>query len=152
AANWHARAADWAGARDRDAMNRHWARVRALLVDIPESAETRALGVVARTRMIHNSIFLGQTGEDAAGPLAEGMALTARIEGPAPRVILLLEYGGVPVAAGQMREGLAHLREGIALADRSGDPFLRFMARGPYCAYLGLAGRLQEALTIATEA
>src|SRR5262249_44304516 len=47
AATWHARAAEWAGARDRDAMNHHWARVRALLADVPESAETRALGVVA---------------------------------------------------------------------------------------------------------
>jgi hypothetical protein len=152
AANWHSRAAEWAGARDREAMNRHWARVRALLADVPESAETRALGVVARTRMIHNAIFLGDTGEDAAVLFAEGMALAARLEGPAPRVILLLEYGGVPVHAGQMHEGLAHLSEGVALADRSGDPFLRFMARTPYGVYLGLAGRLHEALRIATEA
>jgi class 3 adenylate cyclase/tetratricopeptide (TPR) repeat protein len=152
AATWHARAADWAGARDREAMNRHWAKVRTLLADVPESAETRALGVVARTRMIHNAIYLGEAGVDAAVLFAEGMALAARLEGPAPRVILLLEYGGVPVHAGRMQEGLAHLSEGVALADRSGDPFLRFLARGPYCAYLGLAGRLQEALRIAREA
>ncbi len=152
AATWHARAADWAGARDREAMNRHWARVRALLADVPESAETRALGVVACTRMIHNAIFLGDTGVDAAVLFAEGMALAARLEGPAPRVILLLEYGGVPVQAGQMHDGLAHLSEGVALADRSGDRFLRFMARTPYGVYLALAGRIQEALTIATEA
>src|SRR5262249_38532402 len=151
AATWHARAAEWAGARDRDAMNRHWARVRALLADVPESAETRALGGMARTRMIHNAIFLGDTGVDTAVLFGEGMALAARLEGPAPRVILLLEYGGVPVHAGQMQEGLAHLREAVALADRSGDPFLRFLARGPYGVYLGLAGRLQEAFRIAME-
>jgi class 3 adenylate cyclase len=152
AATWHARAADWAGARDREAMNRHWARVRTLLADVSESAETRALGVVARTRMIHNSIFLGDTGEDAAVLFAEGMALAARLEGPAPRVILLSEYGGVPVQAGQMHEGLPHLSEGVALADRSGDPVLRFIARTPYGVYLAVAGRLREALRIATEA
>src|SRR5262249_42450079 len=116
AANWHARAADWAGARDREAMNRHWARVRALLADVPESAETRALGVVARTRMIHNIIFLGDTGVDTAVLFAEGMALAARLEGPASRVILLSEYGGVPAQAGQMHEGLAHLTARLALA------------------------------------
>src|SRR5262249_17143187 len=52
AATGPVRAADWAGARDREAMYRHWARVRTLLADVPESAETRELGVVARTRMI----------------------------------------------------------------------------------------------------
>jgi class 3 adenylate cyclase/tetratricopeptide (TPR) repeat protein len=152
AASWHARAADWAGARDRETMIRHWARVRALLADVPESAETLALGVVARTRMIHNAIFLGDAGVDAAVLFAEGMELAERLEGPAPRVILLSEYGGVPAQAGQMHEGLAHLSEGVALADRSADPFLRFMARTPYCAYLGIAGCLREAVRIATEA
>src|SRR5262245_44959301 len=152
AATWHARAADWAGARDRDAMNRHWARVGALLADVPESAETRALGVVARTRMLHNAIFLGAAGVDTAVLFAEGMALAARLEGPAPRVILLSEYGVAQVAGGQTHDGLAHLSEAVALADRSGDPFLRFMARTPYIAYLAVAGRLRETVRIATEA
>src|SRR5262245_26764537 len=152
AATWHARAGDWAGARDRETMNRHWARVRALLADVPESAETRALGVVARARMIHNIIFLGDRGVNTAVLFAEGMALAARLEGPAPRVTLLLEYGGVPVQAGRMHEGLGHLSQAVAEADRSGDPFLRFMARTPYGAYLAVAGRLREALRIATEA
>jgi len=89
---------------------------------------------------------------DTAVLFAEGMALAARLEGPAPRVILLSEYGGVPVQAGQMHEGLAHLSEGVALADRSGDPFLRFMARTPYGVYLAVAGRLRETVRIATEA
>jgi class 3 adenylate cyclase len=152
AATWHGRAADWAGARDREAMNRHWACVRALLADVPESAETRALGVVARTHMIHNAVFLGDTGVDTAVLFAEGMALAARLEGPAPRVILLAEYGAMRADyAGQMHEGLAHLSEGVALADRSGDPFLRFMARAPYSAFLAVAGRLQEAVRIHAE-
>jgi adenylate cyclase len=152
AANWLARAAEWAGARDREAMNRHWARVRALLADVPESAETRALGVVGRSRMIHNVILLGDAGMDTAVLFAEGMALAARLEGPAPRIILLSEYGAAQAdAGGQMHEGLAHLSEGIALADRSGDPFLRFMARTPYSIYLGVAGRLQEAVRIQAE-
>jgi class 3 adenylate cyclase len=152
AAIWHGRAADWAGARDREAMYRHWERVRALLAEVPESAETQKLGVVARTRMIHNVIFLGDARVDTAVLFAEGMALAARLEEPAPRVILLSEYGGVPVQAGQMHEGLAHLSEGVALADRSGDPFLRFMARTPYGVYLAVAGRLRETVRIATEA
>jgi hypothetical protein len=50
-----------------------------------------------------------------------------------------------------MHEGLAHLSEGVTLADRSGDPFLRFMARTPYSIYLAVAGRLQEAVRIQAE-
>src|SRR5262249_53822169 len=132
--------------------SREWAGVGALVGDVPESAETRALGVVARTRMIHNAILLGDTGVDAAVLFAEGMALATRLEGPAPRVLLLLEYGGVPVQAGRMHEGLGHLSQAVAEADRSRDPFLRFMARTPYGAYLAAAGRLREAVGIATEA
>jgi adenylate cyclase len=152
AANWHARAADWAGARDRESMYRHWARVRALLADVPESAETRALGVVARTRMLHNTIFLGRTGEDAAVLFAEGMVLAARLEGSAPRLLLLVEYGAAEADAGQNDKGLAHLSEAVAEADRSGDPLLRFVARTAYGVYLVLAGRLREGVRIATEA
>src|SRR5262249_27256388 len=103
AANWLARAAEWAGARDREAMNRHWARsgggVRGLGVGVPESAETRALGVVARSRMIHNVILRGDAGMDPAVLFAEGMALAARLEGPAPRVIMLSEYGAAQADA-----------------------------------------------------
>src|SRR5262249_13739477 len=39
-----------------------------------------------------------------------------------------------------------------AEADRSEDRVLRFMARTPYAVYLGVAGRLREALKMATEA
>src|SRR5205823_3639267 len=82
---------------------------------------------VARTRMLHNTIFLGDLGVEASVLFAEGMELAARLEDPAPRVILLVEYGAARVSAGAMDEGLARLSEGVALADRSGDPFLRFM-------------------------
>jgi class 3 adenylate cyclase len=152
AATWHGRAADWAGARDREAMNRHWEQVRALLADVPESAETRALGIVARTRMLMNKVPLGDAGDDRAILFAEGMALATRLDGPAPRITLLGLYGAAQVNAGQMIDGLAHLSEGIALADRSGDRFLRFLARGPFGVFLTIAGRIQEAVRVATEA
>ena len=152
AADWHRRAAEWAGARDREAMNRHWARVRTLLADAPASPETLALGLVACTRMLHNTIFLGDLGVEASVLFAEGMELAARLEDPAPRVILLVEYGAARVSAGAMDEGLARLSEGVALADRSGDPFLRFMARAPFVNMLIPTGRLRESVVGAAEA
>src|SRR5439155_1528962 len=97
AADWHRRAAEWAGARDREAMNRHWARVRELLADVPASPETLALGLVARTRMLNNTVMLGDVGVGASVLFAEGMELAARLEGAAPRVILLSQYGAARV-------------------------------------------------------
>jgi tetratricopeptide (TPR) repeat protein len=133
-------------------MNLHWGRVRALLADAPASPETLALGVVACTRMLHNTVFLGPLGVDASVLFVEGMELAARLEDPAPRVILLVEYGAARVSAGAMDEGLARLSEGVALADRSGDPFLRFMARAPFVSILLPAGRLRESVASAAEA
>src|SRR5438094_5078436 len=152
AADWHRRAAEWAGARDREAMNRHWARVRELLADVPASPETLALGLVARTRMLNNTVMLGEVGVGASVLFAEGMELAARLEGAAPRVILLSQYGAARVTAGAMEEGLARLSEGVALADRSGDPFLRFFARGAFTFMLLMAGRLRESVASEAEA
>lgn len=152
AADWHRRAAEWAGARDREVMDRHWGRVRGLLANVPASPETLALGLVACTRMLHNTVLLGHLSVDASVLFAEGMALAARLESPASRVLLLLEYGVARASAGAVDEGLAHLRKSIALADESGEPFLRFMARPAFASVLYLAGRLRESFAIATEA
>src|SRR4030095_6829328 len=78
AAQWHRRAAEWVGARDRGEMSRHWQRVRALLDTVPESPETLAMGVVARTSLLYNGIFLGQADDEPAPPFAEGLAVARR--------------------------------------------------------------------------
>ena len=44
AAQWHQRAAQWVGARDRRETVRHWQQVRALLAGMPESPEVVGLG------------------------------------------------------------------------------------------------------------
>src|SRR2546426_299660 len=75
AADWHRRAAEWVGARDRGEMRRHWQRVRTLLDAVPESSETLVLGVLARTNLLQNGMFLGQTADEAAALFAEGRAV-----------------------------------------------------------------------------
>src|SRR5262245_50515988 len=92
AAEWHRRAAEWVGARDRAEMSRHWQRVRALLDAVPESVETRGMGVLARTHLLQNGMGLGQADDEAAALFAEGMALASRLDGPAPRIVLLSTY------------------------------------------------------------
>src|SRR5262249_33803606 len=66
AAQWHARAADWIGVRDRREMDRHWRRVHTLLAEVPESSETLALGVLALRNMIVNGTMFGFVNEAEA--------------------------------------------------------------------------------------
>jgi hypothetical protein len=102
------RAAEWVGARDRSEMIGHWQRVRALLDTLPESSETLAMGVLARTHPLQDGMLLGQADDEAAALFAEGMALPSRLDGPAARIVLLSAYGTSRFASGAMDEALAH--------------------------------------------
>jgi adenylate cyclase len=151
AVNWHRRAAEWVGARDRSEMSRHWQRVRALLDAVPQSSETLAIGVVARTYLLQNGMGLGQTDDEAAALFAEGMALAGRLDSPAPRILLLGAYGSSRLASGAMDEALAHLAEGLSLADQSGNTLLQFIAQASLATALPFAGQLREAVAMSDE-
>ena len=59
---------------------------------VPESSETLAMGVVARTRLLHNRAPR-PGGRGSAALFAEGMGLASRLDSPVPRIVLLLTYG-----------------------------------------------------------
>jgi class 3 adenylate cyclase/tetratricopeptide (TPR) repeat protein len=150
AARWHARAADWLAGRDRSEMVAHWRRIRELLVGAPESQDTLALQVQA-CRFLVDSAAVGSR-EDARALFAEGMARAARLEDPAPRIRLLNVFANTLTFAGEVDEAEQHFRESLRLADASGDPFLRFLARVPRTRALVITGRLREAVATADEA
>ncbi|HJW66844.1 MAG TPA: adenylate/guanylate cyclase domain-containing protein, partial [Gaiellaceae bacterium] len=152
AAQWHRRAAEWVGARDRGEMSRHWQRVCALLDAVPESAETLATGILARTRLLGNGAFLGQADDEAAALFAEGMTLASRLDGPAPRIVLLVAYGLSRLSSGAVDEALTHLTESFRLADQSGNTFLQFVARVGLASALAFAGQLREAVAVSDDA
>src|SRR5947208_3915941 len=152
AADWHRRAAEWVGARDRGEMSRHWQRVRALLDAVPESAETLGVGVLARTHLLQNGTLLGQADDEAAALFAEGLALASRLDGPAQRIALLTVYGTSRLMSGAVDEALAHLTESFRLADQSGNTFLQFIAQVGLALTLYFAGQLREAVAASDEA
>ena len=152
AAEWHRRAADWIGARNRSERVYHWRQVRTLLAGVPESPETLALGVLARRNVIYGSYTLGSWEDDAPAVFAEGMALAERLGDASPRVRLLSSYGVARLALGEMDEGMSHLRESLRLAEESGNGFLRLIARLPLVAALHATGPLGEALALSEEA
>jgi adenylate cyclase len=151
AADWHRRAANWVGARDRGEMRRHWARVCALLDAVPESSKTLAMGVVVRTHLLFNGLWLGQADDEAATLFAEGQALASRLDGPAARIFLLVTYGSTRAMSGAVDEALAHLTESCRLADQSGNTALQFTARVGLASALQFAGQLREAVAVSDE-
>src|SRR5262249_5914861 len=121
-------------------------RVRELLATAPESDETVVLRVRA-CRYLLDSVPLG-SGEDPAALFREGMALAARLDDPAPRIRLLNVHANSLSFAGQLGEAHVNFQESLALADASGRPFLRFLARVPLTRALVLGGRLFEAVAV----
>jgi tetratricopeptide (TPR) repeat protein len=80
------------------------------------------------------------------------MALAERLDDPAPRVRLLNVYANSLVFAGRLEEAERRFRESMRLADASGNPFLRFVARVPLTRAFIIAGRPSEALVASEEA
>src|SRR5207249_8851325 len=130
---------------------RPWQRVRALLDAVPESPETLAMGIVARTRLLHNGMFLGQADDEVAALFAEGTTLAGRLDAAFPRIALLLAYGSNRLMSGAVDEALAHLTESCRLADQSGNSLLQFMTRVGLTSALSFAGQLREAVAVSDE-
>jgi class 3 adenylate cyclase/tetratricopeptide (TPR) repeat protein len=151
AAEWHRRAAEWVGARDRQEMVRHLRRVCDLVRDLPVTVETSALGVMARSQLLHNVWLLGGVGEEPLALFREGVALAAGLENPIPRILLTMEYGYARVNSGAVVDGLALLHEARRLADESGIEYIRGITRSPLGPALMIAGRLGEALAVTSE-
>ncbi len=152
AAEWHARAADWIGSRDRSERVRHWRQVRRLLSGVAESPRALGLAVLACRNVIYGSYTLGEGQDDAPAVFAEAMALAERLGEPGACVRLLTSYGIARLSLGEIDDGIAHLREALRLAERTGNAFLRFIARMPLVAALNTAGPLDEALRLADDA
>jgi class 3 adenylate cyclase/tetratricopeptide (TPR) repeat protein len=151
AARWHRRAAEWAGVRDPAEAWRHWQRVRDLLSDVPETAETMAAGLAARFWLLQFGWRLGLTA-DAPALFAEGKALAMRC-GDAPALVrLLMGYGATRVVTGEVQEYLDLVSEGVRVAQGTGDAGLQLAVMGSLVYSHYTAGRLRQALAFAEEA
>jgi adenylate cyclase len=151
AATWHQRAAEWVGLRDRMETLRHWQKVRALTASLPESPETRALGVMACDAMLLHGLFAGQSDEEATALFAAGMELATRLDGAAPRIRLLLRLAVRKGLTGALDEVEAPLAEAWRLADETDDPVLQFLVRFSSTGQLISKGRLAEAARLIDE-
>jgi class 3 adenylate cyclase/tetratricopeptide (TPR) repeat protein len=152
AARWHHRAAEWIGSKDRREAARHWKAAGVLLDGLPTTTETAQLGVLARSRRLLNAVYLGQPEDEQRTLFAEGRVLAAEHGSPMQMLMMSTSYGVARVFAGAVHEGVSELRAALRLADHTGDPTMRFLARASLVNPLHFSGRLQEALALSEEA
>jgi class 3 adenylate cyclase/tetratricopeptide (TPR) repeat protein len=151
AARWHQRAAAWAGITHAAAALRHLHKLRELLAGVPESPETIALGIEARSQTLLLGVRAGLLEEDVEELLAEGEELAARSGEPRARAFFRLAYGTYRLYEGPVSEGTEILRESVRLADGIGDPALRMAARRFLHTAAVFSGSLTESLVLADE-
>ncbi|HEX6652032.1 MAG TPA: adenylate/guanylate cyclase domain-containing protein [Thermoleophilaceae bacterium] len=148
AARWHARAARWAGFNDPTHALEHWRQVRELADELPESAESMALGLAARVNALNYGWRLGMSTEQAEAAFSEAEAMAARAGDVRSRALLLSAYGSIRgTSAGDVRGYAELVRQAIALAEESGDPEL-YVAVGLGAYSLYCIGEYREALAI----
>jgi tetratricopeptide (TPR) repeat protein len=151
AARWHARAAQWAGTRDRAAALRHWQRVRKLLSPITDSQEAIALALASHAQILNLFWGLGVSEEEAAIVFSEGKTLASRAGDVRALASLNSFYSGIRLGHGA-EDHLDYATEGTRLADESGDVALRRVVRVHLTHSLLFAGHWPEGLTCAEEA
>jgi class 3 adenylate cyclase/tetratricopeptide (TPR) repeat protein len=137
AADWHRRAAEWAGFRDLAEAFRHWRQVRSLLEEVPESPETIGLGLMARMQILNFGWRLGLEEAESARVFAEGITSY---------------YGAVKNTTGEMEEALSLRTEALRLAEQTGDVLLELGSEMALAYSLIESGRLREGLALADRA
>jgi class 3 adenylate cyclase/tetratricopeptide (TPR) repeat protein len=150
AAQWHARAAQWVGVRDRRAALQHWHRVRKLLKATTDSQEASALSLIAHVQILNLYWLLGSSEEEAANVFTEGKSLASRLSDVRALTSLTIGYGAMRLAHGR-KDHLAYAKEAVRLADESGDIALRRVVRMHLARSFMFEGYFSEGLSCTEE-
>ncbi|MDQ2939892.1 MAG: AAA family ATPase [Actinomycetota bacterium] len=147
AAQWHARAAGWAGFTDPNAALAHWKRIRELDPDLPPGAEAYPLRVGARTMVLTLGWRLGEDVAEARELFEEGRALAEGAGDSASLAVLQGALGLIEATcAGNIPEYVRRADEASRILDRIEDPDLRVAASTALMYAYYLAGRYEDAL------
>jgi adenylate cyclase len=122
AARWHARAAEWASSSDLPETVRHWRKVRSLLTRVPESPESRTLGVTACGGLLLGGWRMGLSEEDVETVFVEGRELARRSGELATECLMVAVHAAVRGGAGDLQRYIDGSLEAARLAERSGEP------------------------------
>jgi class 3 adenylate cyclase/tetratricopeptide (TPR) repeat protein len=153
AARWRSRAAAWSGKRDpRDSMA-HWQIVRELTDRLSGSEEAQRLGLAARSLGLQFGWRLGISPERARALFEEAERMAVQAGDVHTRTVVVAMYGLIRGSNhGDLADYVALVRQGLALADSSGDIQLQqAIATGASWALFNV-GQLREAVEVADRA
>jgi adenylate cyclase len=124
AAEWHQRAALWTGQRNLAEAARHWQKVRALVAELPESAETTPLALEASRELLNAGWRTGIPDAEADALFAEARALAERLGDLRSLALLTNFYCATKMSQGDAPSSLAYGLESVRLAEQTADPVL----------------------------
>jgi class 3 adenylate cyclase len=142
AAQWHRRAALWAGQTSIAEAARHWQSVRLLTEELPESAETVPLVLEASRGILNAGWLIGIPDDEADALFAEARALAERAGDLRSLALLMNFYGTIKGAQGDLRNCVASAIDSLRIAEQYGDPVLTGALHDLVIWAYALAGRL----------
>jgi len=149
AAQWHRRAALWAGWSRLEEARRHWKRVRALLPSELTAPEVVGVALEARLRLLD---LLWRLGGHSPGEFdalfEEGRALADRLEDKRP-LALLLGIGAIVLGMSgdlDLESAGERMLEAVRISDGTGDTATRLVLRWRLGYVFNFSGRLSEVL------
>jgi adenylate cyclase len=151
AATWYARAARRAGLNTPAEALQHWEKVWDILEPVLASAESVALRTEAAPELLKLGFRQGMSDERAEEIFAEGKAMAIATGDARAQVKLLYGLGVSHMLSGAPRRAVPLFEEAIAVADRTTDAVLRYVAREPLDFCLSSLGDLDTALRVSDE-
>jgi class 3 adenylate cyclase len=124
AAEWYRRAALWTGQTNVAEAASHWQKVRTLVAELPESAETIQLGLEASRELLNAAWRTGVPDAEADALFTDARALAERTGDLRSLALLTSFYGAIKISHGDVPSSLAHAVESVRLAEQTGDPLL----------------------------
>jgi adenylate cyclase len=151
AARWSARAGKWAGPIHPAEALRHWRRVRELLYDVEETAETIELRLDACAQLLNYSWRMGISDDELARTLAEAKVLASRNGDLRTLALATGAYGTNRLLTGELDEWQANRAEVERLIEELDDPEFTIGLNGARATGLWICGDIRGALEAAEE-
>jgi adenylate cyclase len=152
AAQSHARAAMWIGAKDPNQAYRSWMKVRELAINQPRSEHVDWLRMAASGQIVNFGWREGLPAEDARLYFEEAKELALATGNMRANAMMHAGFGRLLAVRGSADDYVAKVMEGIELAKQAEDPSLEVMLTAGLCHALRLSGRLSRALEVNIEA
>jgi adenylate cyclase len=146
AVHWHERAARRTATAHPAEATRHWLRVRELLRDAEDGAETRKLRATAIRQVLNLGWHLGMDDAEVAEVFEEGRALAEGEDDPRALGGLYRAYALQRLLSGSTGESAELLEKAVPLAERAGDAAMQASLLTSLVLSNTWSGRLDAAL------